>query len=89
MQDDEFEKFMLTEGQRNGINNDNYLIIKTLFKAYLSDQRLRIILDEKRYAELATHPTIRLEDIRKLGGVWLNVITEYIKDNVNLNQFAA
>ena len=63
--------------------------VKTYFKAYAIDGSLRDIIDEHRFAELATNPGFSLDDYRAVPKKYREIVPEYIKDYVSLNQFAA
>ncbi|MEI6166742.1 MAG: DEAD/DEAH box helicase family protein [bacterium] len=63
--------------------------IKTYFKAYITDGRVRHIIDEKEYADLATNPAFSTKDFKAVPAKYRTLIPEYIKDYVSLNQFAA
>ena len=63
--------------------------IKTYFKAYATDSYLRDIIDERRFALLATNPVFSREDFRAVPERYRRLVPEYIKDYVSLNQFAA
>ncbi len=62
--------------------------IKTYFKAYVSSRRVRDIIDGKDFADLATNPVFSTRDFRAVPAKYRNLIPEYIKDYVSLNQFA-
>jgi hypothetical protein len=63
--------------------------IKTYFKAYVTDGRVRHIIDEKEFADLATNPVFSTRDFRAVPEKYRTLIPEYVKDYVPLNQFAA
>ena len=63
--------------------------IKTYFKAYVTDGRIRHIIDEKDFADLATNPVFSTKDFKAVPAKYRTLIPEYIKDYVSLNQFAA
>jgi len=63
-------------------------IIRQFIKAYILDEKLREIIESKKYANLATNPRFNIEDLKELDG-WKDPIIEYIKDYVPLNTFAA
>ena len=63
--------------------------IKTYFKAYITDVRIRHIIDEKEFADLATNPVFSTRDFKAVPAKYRALIPEYIKDYVSLNQFAA
>jgi type I restriction enzyme R subunit len=60
---------------------------RNFFKAYLSDGRLRDIIDNGRLTELNTNPGFTMQDFRAVPANWRRRIPEYIKDYVPLNQF--
>jgi len=63
--------------------------IKTYFKAYATDGRIRHIIDEKEFADLATNPVFSTKDFKAVPAKYRALIPDYIKDYVSLNQFAA
>ena len=62
--------------------------IRNYFKAYATSNQVRDIIDGRRFAELATNPTFSTGDFRAVPTEYRNVIPEYVKDYVSLNQFA-
>lgn len=62
--------------------------IKSYFKAYVTSGRIRQIIDEKDFADLATNPVFSTRDFKAVPKKYRDVIPEYIKDYVSLNQFA-
>jgi type I restriction enzyme R subunit len=62
--------------------------IRQFFKAYVSDAMVRAIVDAREFGRLADNPKVSLADLRALGP-WRDIITEYVKDYVSLNTFAA
>jgi len=63
-------------------------VIRQFFKAYLTDGGVRAIVDSREFGRLADNPKVSLSDIKALNG-WRDVIPDYVKDYVSLNQFAA
>ena len=63
--------------------------IKTYFKAYATEAYFRDIIDKRRFALLATNPAFNRDDFRAVPERYRNLVPEYIKDYVSLNQFAA
>ena len=63
--------------------------IKTYFKAYATDGYFRDIIDKRRFALLATNPVFNRDDFRAVPAKYRDIVPEYIKDYVPLNQFAA
>jgi len=59
---------------------------KRFFKAYVTDENIRMIINSKEYATLATNPILGLQDMQYLNG-WLDIIPQYVKDYVPLNNF--
>lgn len=63
-------------------------VIRQFFKAYITDGAVRAIIDSLEFGKLADNPKVSLADVRALEH-WREVITEYVKDYVPLNAFAA
>ena len=62
--------------------------IKHYFKAYATSNEIRDIIEGKRFADLATNPSFSTGDFRAVPDKYRNLIPEYVKDYVSLNQFA-
>lgn len=62
--------------------------IKTYFKAYVTSNRVRDIIDSKHFTDLATNPFFTIRDFRDVPQQYRTLVPEYIKDYVSLNQFA-
>jgi type I restriction enzyme R subunit len=63
--------------------------IKMYFKAYVTSDRVRHIIESRSYTELATNPVFSTRDFRAVPEKYRTLIPEYVKDYVSLNQFAA
>ncbi len=63
--------------------------IKNYFKAYATDGLVRDIIDKRQFARLATNPAFSNADFRAVPTKYRDLVPEYIKDYVSLNQFAA
>jgi type I restriction enzyme R subunit len=63
--------------------------IKTYFKAYVTSDQVRHIIESKHYTDLATNPVFSTRDFRAVPTKYRTLVPEYIKDYVSLNQFAA
>ncbi len=61
--------------------------LKSYFKAYVSDGRIRQIIDQRQFAELATNPVFSIGDYRAVPEKYRALIPEYVNDYVALNQF--
>ena len=62
--------------------------IKTYFKAYVTSNRVRDIIDSKHFTDLATNPFFTTHDFRAVPQQYRTLVPEYVKDYVSLNQFA-
>ena len=63
--------------------------LKTYFKAYVSSDQIRHIIDTGEYPSLATNPFFSTQDFRAVPAKYRTLIPNYVKDYVSLNQFAA
>lgn len=63
--------------------------IKTFFKAYVTSDQVRHIIESKHFTDLAKNPVFSTRDFRAVPEKYRKIIPEYVKDYVSLNQFAA
>ncbi len=63
--------------------------IKTYFKAYVTSSQVRQIIESKDFTDLATNPVFSTRDFRAVPEKYRNLIPEYVKDYIPLNQFTA
>jgi len=63
--------------------------IKTYFKAYVTSDQVRHIIESRAFTDLATNPVFSTRDFRAVPEKYRTMIPEYVKDYVSLNQFAA
>jgi type I restriction enzyme, R subunit len=84
--EDEFSKFIADLKPEAA---DTIVPMKYLFKAYVTDNRLREILESRHYTDLNTNPTFTMQDFKAVPATWRTKIVDYIKDYVPLNQFIA
>lgn len=84
MLEEEFQKFISDRkpGDPNTINPMKYF-----FKAYAINATIREIIDNGKFVELYVNPTFNMTDYKAVPKEWREVIPEYIKDYIPLNQF--
>jgi type I restriction enzyme R subunit len=63
--------------------------IKNYFKAYITSDQVRHIIESKQFTDLATNPVFSTRDFKAVPKKYRTLIPEYIKDYVSLNLFAA
>jgi type I restriction enzyme R subunit len=63
--------------------------IKSFFKAYVTSDKVRHIIESKDFTDLATNPAFSTRDFKAVPAKYRTLIPEYVKDYVPLNQFAA
>lgn len=81
--DEEFDKFVnVTKPQ----DSDPIIPIKHYFKAYITDNDIRDIIEKKEYGRLATNSILSLADFKALKE-WRDRVPEYVKDYVPLNKY--
>ncbi|MBP9502789.1 MAG: DEAD/DEAH box helicase family protein [Candidatus Promineofilum sp.] len=87
--DEEFARFMAEEapGEYSEVAVAAIPEARNFFKAYLSDGRLRDIIDKGTFSDLNTNPGFTMRDYKTVPAKWRTRIPEYIKDYVPLNKF--
>jgi len=63
--------------------------IKNYFKAYVTSNQVRHIIESRDFTDLATNPAFSTRDFRAVPEKYRTLVPEYVKDYVPLNQFAA
>lgn len=61
--------------------------IKTFFKAYVTNSGIRRIIDAKDITGLATNPAFTTRDYRAVPEKYRDLVPDYIRDYVSLDQF--
>ena len=61
--------------------------IKTFFKAYVTSDQVRHIIESRHFTDLATNPVFSTRDFKEVPSKYRALIPEYVKDYVSLNQF--
>lgn len=84
--EEEFEKFI---SDFKPDQKDNIGALKYFFKAYVTDSKVRNLIDHKKFAELNVNPTFNINDYKAVGRKWRTIIPEYVKDYISLNKFVA
>ena len=84
--EEEFSKFV---ADRVPTPPSSIPAIKTYFKAYVTSNRVRDIIDSRQFTDLATNPYFSTHDFRAVPHPYRTLVPEYVKDYVALNQFAA
>ena len=84
--EEEFNKFVTDFKPEE---SDALPAIKLYFKAYVTSDLVRHVIESRQYTELAINPSFSLRDFKAVPEKYRALVTEYIKDYVQLNQFAA
>ncbi len=84
--EEEFAKFIADTKPGEA---DTIPAIKTFFKAYVTSDQVRHIIESKHFTDLATNPIFSTQDFRAVPKKYRALVPEYVKDYVSLNQFAA
>lgn len=63
--------------------------LKTYFKAYVTSNQVRHIIETGDLTDLATNPVFSTSDFKAVPKKYRSLIPEYVKDYVSLNQFVA
>lgn len=82
--EEEFDKFLSVCKPQD---KDDIIALKYFFKAYITDNRVRDIIENKKFNELNVNPSFNINDYKSVGKNWRMLIPEYVKDYVPLNKF--
>lgn len=83
--EEEFSKFV---SDIKPDESDAMPAIKTYFKAYVTSDRVRDIIESRHFTDLATNPFFTSADFKAVPSKYRALIPNYVKDYVSLNQFA-
>ncbi len=83
--EEEFAKFV---ADRKPEEAEAIPAIKTYFKAYVTSDQIRHIIESGHFTDLATNPVFSTRDYRAVPKKYRSMIPDYVKDYVSLNQFA-
>jgi len=81
--EEEFEKFV-----ENYQPDESIPAIKSYFKAYVTNDQIRKIIEGKNYTELATNAFFSMNDFTSVPKSYRNLIPEYVREFVALERFA-
>ena len=84
--EEEFNKFVADHKPEEA---QSIPAIKTYFKAYVTSDITRHIIDAGQFTDLATNVVFSMGDYRSVPEGYRALVPEYVKDYVSLNQFAA
>jgi type I restriction enzyme R subunit len=84
--EEEFAKFVVDSKPEEA---EAIPAIKTYFKAYVTSDQVRHIVESRQFTDLATNPVFSTRDFRAVPEKYRRLIPEYVKDYVSLNQFTA
>jgi type I restriction enzyme, R subunit len=82
--EEEFEKFIL---DRKPEKAKDIHALKYFFKAYVTSNQVREIIESKELTQLNVNAVFTMKDYKAVPKEWRDIIPEYIKDYVSLNQF--
>lgn len=84
--EEEFAKFVADTKPEEA---EGIQAIKTYFKAYVTSDQIRHIIESRQFTDLATNPVFSTRDFRAVPEKYRLLVPEYVKDYVSLNQFAS
>ena len=87
--DEEFDKLLAEHPPHEDSEATTAAIpaIRYYFKAYVTDGRLREIVEQQRFSDLNTNAAFTMQDYRAVPALWRKRVPEYVKDYVTLNHF--
>lgn len=84
--EDEFEQF-IDDNKYCFAEDIDIAAMRYYFMAYVSDSKVREIIDAKDYAELNVNEAFAMKDFRAVPNDWRQKIPEYVKNYVPLNRY--
>jgi type I restriction enzyme R subunit len=84
--EEEFSKFVADYKPQEA---ETIPALKNYFKAYVTSDQIRHIIESRQFTDLATNPSFSTRDFKAVPEKYRTLIPNYIKDYVSLNQFAA
>lgn len=78
----EWNKFLET----HDVDQEHYIVVRTFFKAFITDEIVRDIIESRETARFNTESSFHFEEYEQLNG-YKAVIPQYVKDYVPLNTF--
>lgn len=84
--EEEFDKFISIYPPDEDVN---IRALKYFFKAYIVDNEIRKIVETKDFHALQTNPTLTIAQFKAVSAKYREVIPKYIRDYINLDNFAA
>ncbi len=84
--EEEFDKFVTDHKPEEA---QSIPAIRAYFKAYVTSDLTRHIVDSKLFTDLATNAIFSIGDFRAVPEKYRTLVPEYVKDYVSINQYAA
>ena len=84
--EEEFSKFVADQKPEEA---EAIPALKTYFKAYVTSDQIRHIIESGQLTDLATNPVFSTSDFKAVPKKYRTLIPDYVKDYVSLNQFVA
>ena len=84
--EEEFAKFLADYKPEE---SDAIPALRTYFKAYVTSDQVRHIIESRQFTDLATNPVFSTRDFKAVPQKYRALIPDYIKDYVSLNLFIA
>ncbi|OGU56062.1 MAG: restriction endonuclease subunit R [Ignavibacteria bacterium GWF2_33_9] len=82
--EEEFDKFI---SDYKPTEKDDIRALKYFFKAYITDTKVKEIIESQKYNEFNVNPAFNMRDYRAVGENWRSLIPKYIEDYVPLYKF--
>ncbi|MBK7411727.1 MAG: DEAD/DEAH box helicase family protein [Ignavibacteria bacterium] len=83
--EEEFAKFLV---DYKPDDTDAIPALKTYFKAYVTSDVVRDIIQKKEFADLATNPVFKTSDYKAVPEKYRTIIPQYVRDYVPISNFA-
>lgn len=86
MKDDLLESEWSKFQEVHDIDQEHYAPVKMFFKAYVTDEKVREIMESRQTARFNTESSFHFEEYQRLNG-YKTIVPQYVKDYISLNTF--
>ncbi|MFH1046733.1 MAG: DEAD/DEAH box helicase family protein [Patescibacteria group bacterium] len=86
MKDDLLESEWSKFQEVHDVDQEHYAPVKTFFKAYITDEKVREIMESRQTARFNTESSFHFDEYQKLNG-FKSTVPQYVKDYISPNTY--